>query len=118
VAYTCTTALLQHRSFLSTAHHEQLQDAASRAMYDFCFTPIYAAFLALAGLLGFLVKGSTASLGAPLLCLCLSPVSTDLMRSRACILAVEFLRYCHLVPSCCGGGLAHRERLLVVFMLT
>ncbi|KAL4853017.1 Protein FATTY ACID EXPORT 5 [Chlorella vulgaris] len=35
-------------------------------MYDFCFTPIYAAFLALAGLLGFLVKGSTASLGGGL----------------------------------------------------
>ncbi|KAI7838904.1 hypothetical protein COHA_007337 [Chlorella ohadii] len=32
-------------------------------MYDFCLSPIYAALLALGGLIGFLTKGSTASLG-------------------------------------------------------
>mmetsp|Transcript_10717 Transcript_10717/g.23042 ORF Transcript_10717/g.23042 Transcript_10717/m.23042 type:complete len:121 (-) Transcript_10717:537-899(-) len=35
-------------------------------MYDFCFTPIYAIFLAVGGLYGFLVKGSVESLGGGL----------------------------------------------------
>ncbi|PSC68036.1 membrane protein [Micractinium conductrix] len=35
-------------------------------MYDFCFTPIYAALLALGGFVGYATKGSTASLGGGL----------------------------------------------------
>eukprot|EP00878_Enallax_costatus_P010811 GHUV01011289.1.p1 GENE.GHUV01011289.1~~GHUV01011289.1.p1 ORF type:complete len:111 (+),score=27.45 GHUV01011289.1:176-508(+) len=35
-------------------------------MYDFCFSPIYAAVLALGGIAGYIAKGSTESLTAGL----------------------------------------------------
>ncbi|GAX74716.1 hypothetical protein CEUSTIGMA_g2164.t1 [Chlamydomonas eustigma] len=62
-------------------------------MYDFCFTPIYATLLAVGGVIGFIAKGSTASLaggvGSALILSLLTYISFQYYKDRqSCKLAV------------------------------
>jgi uncharacterized membrane protein (UPF0136 family) len=62
-------------------------------MYDFCFTPIYATLLASGGFIGFIAKGSTASLaggvGSALILSLLTYISFQYYKDRqSCKLAV------------------------------
>lgn len=71
-------------------------------MYDFCFTPIYAALLALGGVVGFLTKGSLASLGLSRWHNC-RPLTTVSLCGEAPVPCHSF--HFLLPPVFAGGGL-------------